>query len=320
MSPPHATTAPGGGRTYTHPVNGKTVPSVTTILRMVDSAEGLIQWAANCAAEWAIANRELLGRDDAYDECRTAHKRVRNKAGGRGTDVHAVAERLVRGEGVAEYDRSSLGGYVDALESWFAEYQPTPVHVEAQCWNTKDGYAGSADLICKLKGHRGLTILDWKTSKAFAADAAAQLAAYANSLELTVGNGAPFETPTISHGVVVKLAADGTWEMREADLKAGWELFRAALTVHRLHSLPAVYKAQATKGAASAEQLDEVAAGLRARVAKIVAHGDGAPAMLAARWPAGVATFKNGGPVTLSHCALVEAAVTAVEIEHEVAF
>lgn len=319
--PTHATTTADGSRTYRHPTTGAVVPSVTSILRHVGSNEGLIQWAANCAAEWAIANRDLLGADDAYDSCRTAHRRQRNEAGARGTDVHSIAEKIIRGEPVSDWDRTVHGGYVDALESWHAEHKPRPLHIEATCWNTTVGYAGTADLICRLGRDKHATVIDWKTSKQFAAGMAAQLAAYRNAPELTeAGSSTPIEAPIVKRGVVVKLAADGTWQHREVDLNAGWRLFRAALTVHELHNIAATYPDKATKGGADPAQLAACVAKLRSRTIHIRDHAPEAFFDLGLLWPAAVPKFSAGGPTSLAQCATVDAVISQIELEHEVPF
>lgn len=329
--PAHATTTSTGSRTYQPPAEWGTkhgpaepVPSVTAILKGIGSNEGLIKWAGREAASCALeehANWSQMPPEQAHAYIATAHTRKRDSAASRGTDVHTVAEKLLRGEKITDIERAIYGGYIDALESWFHEHKPRPHAVEATCWNLNAGYAGTADFIGKITGVRGLAVFDWKTSKDIYSEAGAQLAAYAACPIYTEGaDTTAVPMPAVNRGFVVRLCDDGRWEMREADLKAGKQLFDAALTVKRLNLVSAIYPNKKTKGDVSMATIEQHNVRLRDRATKIAEHNSAAFSALAARWPAGVLTFKNGGPQTITEVRQVESLVASVEMEFAVPF
>jgi hypothetical protein len=331
--PAHAKTGRSGSRQYEHPVewlnmvpgaDGLPCDSVTTILKGIGSNEGLIKWAGTEAAICAQTERDYIAtltHDEAVRYIGTAHTRKRDSAANRGTDVHTVAEKMLRGQPISKIERDIYGGYIDALEAWFLEHKPRPLAIEATCWNLPAGYAGTADVIGRIRGNRGLAVFDWKTSKDIYSEAAAQLAAYAACPIYTEGASTePQGMPAITRGYVVRLCDDGRWEMREADLKAGKQLFDAALAVKKLNRVSAVYKAKKTKGDAGMASVEQKVAVLRQRATAIAEHDLGAFERLAADWPAGVLTFKNGGPQTIAEVALVERLVSQVELDFGVPF
>lgn len=311
------------GRYYTHPTTGLEYPSVTTILSNVGSPEGLKIWAAREAADYAVRHRDYwagLPEEDARLLIADAHRRSSKNAMGRGSAVHRMAEAIANGEPVDRLDRDRYPGYADAIESWFAEHRPTVVHVEATVWNTTAGYAGSADLHFKWRGGRTVNVLDWKTSKRYGPEMAAQLAAYANATELTTRTShEPVPAPSVKKGYVVKLADDGTWEMREVNLAAGRKLFAAAQQIHDLHSISATYTEPATRPT-QPDPLANEQATIRSRIERIRAENHDALKAVAAEWPADIVTPKHGGPTSLEHCRSIDAFLADIEARYEISF
>lgn len=236
-SPKHAKTT-AKGRQYINPVTGEASPSVTTILGQIGKGEALKWWAAAETAKYAVTMRDTwlqLDEQAAIDLLKREPLRSLNRAADRGTDVHAIADRYAQTGEIGQI--VAHNGYVDALRKFFADHQPLPVLAECTVWG--DGYAGSFDMVCKLPAlDDALVILDYKTSKAIYPDTAAQLAAYANAPQYLDHNDKMQLMPKVSTGVIVRFGADGEYEVQEADLAAGWQLFQAALAIHKAQQNP----------------------------------------------------------------------------------
>ena len=91
-----------------------------------------------------------------------------------GTRVHAVCEQWLRGES-AEV-RDSDQGYVDALEKFWQDYEPSLVECEAIALS-HHGYGGRLDMIADLNDGRRL-LIDVKTGKQYPTEHCLQMAAY----------------------------------------------------------------------------------------------------------------------------------------------
>jgi hypothetical protein len=110
---------------HRYTINGREVPSVTTVLRAV-----IPQWQAS---EWHMQ---------------------------RGTAVHACAALIARG---VEFEHDSqIGGQVAACRLFFEEVRPQVIHVERQVYSPLYGFAGTLDLAAEITGEVCLT--DWKAA------------------------------------------------------------------------------------------------------------------------------------------------------------
>lgn len=201
----------GRGHSYVDRLaDGSTVPlpSVTGILRDA-LPPPLKKWAAREAASYAIdhwaelAELPLLERGELI---RTAPDRSVSTAAVRGTEVHALAERLTHGAEVDVPD--ALAPHVDSALAFLSRWDPRPVITEAVIVNREIGYAGTLDLVADMRGTRWL--LDWKTGTGVYPDAVLQLAAYAHA-EHYVRDGVerPMAELDISRAGIVHVRADG---------------------------------------------------------------------------------------------------------------
>jgi len=232
-SPKHATST-ARGRQYRNPQTGETYTSVTTILGQIGKADALKWWAAGEVAKYAVVNRDnwlTLDPDAAIDLLKREPLRSLSRAADRGTDVHAIADYYM-----TTGQRPQLAvhtGYVQALLQFVEDHQPQPLLTEATVYSSL-GYAGSFDMVCKLPAlDNRICVLDYKTSKAVYPDTAAQLAAYANAEQYIDSGDQLHDMIKVDTGVIVRFGADGDYEVVEADLDAGWQLFQAALAIHR---------------------------------------------------------------------------------------
>jgi hypothetical protein len=222
----------GGGHAY-YLVDGDTethVPGVTTILSDALPKQ-LKQWAADESAEYAIAHWEELGKLRPFARAKAianAWQGELRTASIRGTTVHALAERLQRGEQVEMPE--GYEGHVEACVAFLDDYDVQGILAEASVLHRENPlYGGTLDLVGDMLGHRWL--IDWKTSKSGVyAEAALQLSAYAHA-DVYIdddGDEHPVKDLGIERGAVVHLRADGydVYPMNIGDRP--FEVFRVA--------------------------------------------------------------------------------------------
>ena len=171
---------PKGGHGYY--LDGQKVKGVTTIINDGTPSRGLIQWAADCAADYAVEHAEALfalNDPEGFRElCRTAHTRNRDAAARRGTEVHELAQRLMAGDEVEVPE--PIVGHVDSYIQFVDDWKPGPeTLIEKTVVNRQVPYMGTFDALGPLEGMPGLGLYDIKTSRTGPfGDVALQLAAY----------------------------------------------------------------------------------------------------------------------------------------------
>lgn len=160
----------------------KRTPGVTTLIGKGLPKPALPYWSAKSVAEYVADNPDgvetlrSLGREPMVAALKGIPWQKRDEAAVRGTDVHALAERVVHGEevDVPEHLTGHVQGYVDWLDSFKVE----PVLTERSIGNRSLWYAGRFDLIADMAGWRWM--LDVKTSKGVYGETALQTDAYRN--------------------------------------------------------------------------------------------------------------------------------------------
>jgi hypothetical protein len=170
---------------HSYRLDGKPVPGVTTILKVLD-APGLKKWAATTVAEYVADNRPTI--ENLYDAGRgpmvAALKEIpwqrRDDAAVRGTKFHTYAEQIVTGQeiDVPEVDVPLVESALAFMEDWQIE----PLLIEGRVASRQHHYAGTLDLAARYRhpvtGERGVGIFDWKSGKRIYASCCFQLNAY----------------------------------------------------------------------------------------------------------------------------------------------
>lgn len=226
------------GRRYIITSDGKrtVTPSVTTILGALPK-KGLDWWGFKLGLQAAMS----VTHDGAYDldalyadaklTDHAPHRALR-KAGARGTDVHQVAEVLLR-DGRLEDLPANTGaseGYVDALLSWHDERGVSEwdvVAVEARLFSATHLFAGTADVIAKRPD--GVYVVgDFKTSKGIYESHMLQATAYAAAAREMglIPDGAEIAP------LVIRLDLDGSFEVRRSIYE-----IEDFVSVQRVHAL-----------------------------------------------------------------------------------
>lgn len=183
---------------------GTRIPGVTTIIGDGIPKPALVNWAANATAEYAVDNWNTLGDlspSARLKELTGARYAVKDAAANRGTQVHAIAERLVAGETVDV--PAELVGYAESYARFLDDFSVEPVHVEFSCYSIRHGYAGTGDLIAWLETPelgRHLALCDVKTNRSgIFAETGLQLAGYryAETIIDTVDSDVHYPMPEV---------------------------------------------------------------------------------------------------------------------------
>ena len=170
-------------RWYRNPNRNEGQPvywSVTTVVKALP-APGLVHWAANSVAEYAVSHMQdwadLPAMEAAKKLARSPYDQ-RDQAGLRGTELHTIMERRMGGEDFAL--EASVDPTLAAAMAFVEEAKPEPEMVETSVFNEKHGYAGTFDFVGRLKAYPqlGRCMADWKQSKGIYRDMGAQQEAY----------------------------------------------------------------------------------------------------------------------------------------------
>lgn len=157
--------------------------SVTTILKAIGSSEGLIEWSAQEAGRISIRSERtwkaiLADQGEEAAVAWIAEARYRPPKGERtatklGSAVHACCELTVvtgkrpepgtyLGEDLGVVD-AELEPYMDSFQLFLDRFSPSYTAAEFTVFDTKYGYAGTADGTAHIEGVHAL--IDYKTSK-----------------------------------------------------------------------------------------------------------------------------------------------------------
>ncbi len=194
-------------------LDGRAVPSVTGCLKVL-AKDALVQWAANQAADLAVDMWDDLAAMPLSQRramIAGAHRRRRDRAAARGTQIHAWAEDLLAGRPVEIPDEHTAT--VTGFARWWEHAGFTDVVTEVAVFSDEDEYAGTAyagrfDAIA-MHPRWGRTLIDWKTGKGVYSEFAVQLAGYA-AAEWHQLEDVDWPAPLIDTLAVAHIHPDGT--------------------------------------------------------------------------------------------------------------
>jgi hypothetical protein len=217
----------------------------------------LVGWAAKMTAQCAVDDHAIvaamLDKDDtaaALQHLKGARYRDMNAKADRGTIVHTAVESYLAGKPLSDSQveaalrearvppkmwRSTRGMIAGAVEFLY-DHEPEVLWSEATVYSRTHGYAGTADLIARMRVGEStqVVVLDFKTSKSIYDEVALQLVAYARGdfVGLDDGTEAELSPEPIQHGIVVRPMASGRYEKAEFTLTDDiFELFLGCLAV-----------------------------------------------------------------------------------------
>lgn len=183
-------------------VNGERLPSVTTILGILDKSDALIPWA-------------LRQADEGLD-----WREVRDEAGERGRQTHTLALDVLLGR---QRRLSSLAEeyrpFGQASMKWLSRRRPEVIEAERMVASVEHGYSGRFDLYARLGS--ACPLVDFKSITEWKFRNGKLLPPYPeNALQLDLYAGAMVESgyPNPDYGLVVRLGPDGNFYETELEL------------------------------------------------------------------------------------------------------
>lgn len=160
---------------------GRPVPGVTTILGRI-AKPMLIQWAANMASDYWMAN--VAGESShasIHKAAKEAHRKKKEAAGSIGTNVHEYAEATFKNKELPLLLTDQAKRGVEAFHKWLDSYKVKVTDSELMVFSQEFHYAGTCDFIAEIDGE--LCVGDIKTSSGIYPEARFQTAAYQQAIQ-----------------------------------------------------------------------------------------------------------------------------------------
>ena len=184
---------------HTYWLDGKKLPGVTSILKLLGGYEGIPE-------------------------------RVLRKAADRGTAVHAVTE--MDDAGTLDYGSldDELTGYLMGWHRFKDEMKPEILDAEVSGYHPRLLFAGTRDRRLILHGKRGakLSILDIKSSYMLMPTTGPQTAAYGE-----IWNETAPKDEQVKNRYGLRLTKDGNYELQEYKDPGDWNVFVSCLNALR---------------------------------------------------------------------------------------
>jgi len=215
---------------HRYTMDGKKVVGVTTILGKGIPKPALAPWAAKSVAEYVADHADDLealrrgGREPMIGFLKGVPWQVRDEAAIRGTEVHALAEKLVHGEAVEVPEH--LVGHVEGYAKLIDDFGIEPILTEVSVGHKPEWYAGRLDIVAKMRGE--VWLLDNKTSKGVYGETGLQCAAYAKC-EFYVNDNewdVEISMPQIDRIGVIHVTSDGSTIHDLGDIAANFKVFQ----------------------------------------------------------------------------------------------
>jgi len=197
-------------------LDGRPIPGVTTLIGKGLPKPALVYWSAKTVAEWVADNPDgveafrATGRGPMVAALKEIPWQKRDEAAVRGTDVHALAERVIRGEAVEVPEH--LAGHVEGYARWVDLFQVEALRTETAIANRACWYAGTFDAIVRFGAGPWagrVALVDWKTSSGVYGETGLQTAAYARAEFMAPTPDAETPLPTIDATGVLHITDSG---------------------------------------------------------------------------------------------------------------
>jgi hypothetical protein len=216
---------------HRYTVDGKTVDGVTSILGIINKP-ALVYWSANKAAEYINLNLPVgkpmdeIEKKALVDGCKTAHRTLKEAAGGSGTMLHDAIEAYAKEKKLPNFVNPILKKSFEQFLNWVTENEVSFLASEKKIYSQKYNYAGTLDLILKIKDK--IVLADIKTSSGIWNEQFLQCSAYKAAIQ------EEYPDKKIDHVAIIRCGKDGEFEVKEAnDFEENFQAFLGALSLYR---------------------------------------------------------------------------------------
>ena len=218
---------------HVYTLDGRPLTGVTTILGVINKP-ALVAWAAKMSTEYISGNcpwdeekKAYIVPEDALELAKSAHRRKKEDAGEKGTDLHALVESWVNSQitgNVSDKDYTPIEKFIE----WAKQENIRFLESEKRMYSRNWWLAGTADLIFEKDGKK--YIGDVKTyAKIWDRVPFFQCAGYANFYE-EMSEGKDH----IDGYCVLRLSKDGSFESKWSfDVEGDTKAFFAAVELYR---------------------------------------------------------------------------------------
>lgn len=212
----------------------KPLIGVTSVLQVIAKPQ-LIQWSANMAVDFleTAVKSGLELTDEIYKDARSAHRKKKEEAGKKGTDVHKEIEDLVAGiiasnNGVFTGNETSGTPQIQKFIDWAVENKVKFLESEKHVFSESLWIGGILDLVIEMNGKR--LIADIKTSSGIYNEAFFQMGAYDLCLE-EMGE-------EVDGYLVINLKKTGEFDLKIAENREiNQKAFLSALELYKITQL-----------------------------------------------------------------------------------
>ena len=221
---------------HLYKLNGQAMTGVTTVLGVI-AKPMLIQWAATEATKYVASKwmPDTIYRqseiEEILDEAKVAHRKKKEEAGEKGTDIHAEVERLIK-EAILRTS-GQIEGYQGELEQirhfvkWAKDNEVVFRGSEEKIYSKEWFMGGTCDFLCEIGGE--LWLGDIKTGSGIYPEHFFQCAAYQKMYE-EMGLQKNFKG-----NLILNLRKDGTFEeKRSISNEDNLLAFQSALNLYRV--------------------------------------------------------------------------------------
>lgn len=223
------------GKGWRYSLDGEWVRHrVTDVGRMLDTGDGLRNWYALMAAQWAVDHAEEARQLSPAEFKTAAHRapiEARDAKAKTGTTLHELFELLGTGEAVDVDDE--LRSRVKLLADFYDRHDVDVLAAEAMVFHEQLRYVGTLDCVLELTidGHRRVLLVDLKTGGVWP-EVCLQLAGYRHATHVQIdGDDVPMAALGITGSAVLELTADD-WHLVPCDSGAlPWQTFQYLLAV-----------------------------------------------------------------------------------------